>query len=93
MTELLSIQTGRPGIATLRAPDTARQASEKLEATFLAEMLKSAGLGAQAHGFGGGIGEEQFASFQREALAVEMVRRGGVGLADIFYAALKEKSQ
>lgn len=67
-------------------------AAEQLEATFLAEMLKSAGLGAQSHGFSGGIGEDQFASFQREALAEAMVKRGGIGLAEVFFNALKEKA-
>jgi len=92
MTDPLPLQPVTAGTATLRRPDSIREAAEKLEATFLAEMLKSAGLGAQEHGFGGGIGEEQFASFQREALAREMVRRGGIGLAETFYNALKEKT-
>lgn len=91
MTVSLPSPVSPSGTAPLRQPDTLREASEKLEATFLAEMLKSAGLGTQTHGFDGGIGEEQFASFKREALAMEMVRRGGIGLADIFEAALKEK--
>ncbi|WP_371225276.1 rod-binding protein [Roseovarius sp. 2305UL8-3] len=71
--------------------ETVREVAEKLEATFLSEMLKSAGLGAQSHEFGGGVGEDQFASFQRDALASEMVKRGGVGLAEVFYNALVEK--
>jgi len=71
---------------------TAREAAEKLEATFLAEMLKSAGLGDTADGFAGGIGEEQFASFHREALAEKMVQSGGIGLADIFYESMMERA-
>ncbi|WP_454272543.1 rod-binding protein [Roseovarius sp. MBR-154] len=69
---------------------TVRDAAEQLEASFLAEMLKSAGFGAQGHSLGGGIGEEQFASFHRDMLAREMVRAGGIGLADIFAAKLME---
>nr|WP_254892349.1 rod-binding protein [Roseovarius sp. A-2] len=72
---------------------TVRDAAEQLEASFLAEMLKSAGLGAQEHSFGGGIGEEQFASFSRDMLAREMVRAGGIGLADIFAATLMERTR
>jgi Rod binding domain-containing protein len=92
MTDPLPIQptlTTPPGA---KPQLTMRAAAEKLEATFLAEMLKSAGLGAQSHGFGGGIGEDQFASFQREALADAMVARGGIGLAEVFFNALKEKT-
>lgn len=65
-----------------------RQAAEKLEATFLSEMLKSTGFGKQNHGFSGGIGEDQFSSFQRDALAKEMVQRGGIGLAEVFFNAM-----
>ena len=68
-----------------------RVAAEKLEATFLAEMLKAAGLGEARDAFGGGAGEEQFASFLRQAQAEEMVRTGGLGLAESLYQALKEK--
>lgn len=52
-----------------------RDAAQKLEATFLAEMLKSAGLGTPRDSFGGGKGEEQFASFLREAQAEEMAKQ------------------
>jgi Rod binding domain-containing protein len=69
-----------------------REAAEKLEATFLAEMLKSAGLGKTSGEFGGGAGEDQFASFLRMAQAEEMVRAGGIGLAESFYHALKERT-
>lgn len=69
-----------------------RAVAEKLEAGFLAEMLKSAGVGEQDNSFSGSTGEAQFASFQREALAREMVASGGIGLADIFHANLKEKT-
>lgn len=79
--------------APVRTALSARQAAERLEATFLAEMLKSAGLGTPPDRFSGGIGEDQFASFQRQALADAMVRSGGIGLADTFYQALMEKEQ
>ncbi len=75
--------------AKLTAMNSAREAAQKLEATFLAEMLKSAGFG-KSDGFAGGIGEDQFASFQRQALADEMVKSGGLGLADSFYQSIME---
>nr|WP_322868169.1 rod-binding protein [Aquicoccus sp. G2-2]MEA1115027.1 rod-binding protein [Aquicoccus sp. G2-2] len=68
-----------------------RAAAEKLEATFLAEMLKSAGVGQARESFGGGAGEGQFASFLRDAQAEAMVKAGGIGLADKLYQALKER--
>jgi len=68
-----------------------RAAAEQLEAGFLSEMLKAAGLGQAREAFGGGAGEDQFASFLRQAQAEEMVRSGGIGLAESLYQALKER--
>ena len=85
----------RPAAAPVaRAADTAalRSAAEALEAGFLAEMLKAAGVGAPRDGFGGGIGEEQFASFLTEAHAEAIVRTGGIGLAESLFHALKDRS-
>lgn len=93
MTEILPPAAPRPTPPHSRTGPhpTARAAAQKLEATFLAEMLKSAGL-FQSSSFAGGIGEEQFASFQRQALADEMVKSGGLGLADAFYQSMLEAS-
>lgn len=67
----------------------ARDAAQKLEASFLAEMLKSAGFG-RTSSFAGGIGEEQFASFQRQALAEEIAESGGLGVTEIFFQSIME---
>lgn len=67
-------------------------AAIKLEATFLSEMLKSAGLGPMEGAFGGGIGEEQFASMLRDAQAEEMVHAGGIGLAEALFEAMKVRA-
>lgn len=64
-------------------------AAQKLEAGFLAEMLRSGGLGKSPEGFGGGAGEDQFASFLLEAQATQMVRAGGIGLAQSLFEAMK----
>lgn len=75
-------------------PDTIRKlraAAQELEANFLAEMLKSAGVGKTPDSFGGGAGEDQFASFLRLEQAREMASRGGIGLAESIFHALKEK--
>lgn len=66
-----------------------RAAAVQLEATFLAEMLKSAGFGAPRETFGGGAGEDQFGSFLREAQALELAKAGGIGLAEALFEALK----
>ena len=68
-----------------------RDAARQLEASFLAEMLKSTGLGVQIESFGGGAGEEHFGSFLREAQANEMVKSGGIGLAEALFEAMKAK--
>ncbi len=73
------------------SPDAALfEVAQKLETVFLSEMLASAGFGEPRGSFGGGAGESQFASFLREAQAGEMVKRGGIGLAETLFHALKE---
>jgi len=72
--------------------DTAlRKAAQELEASFLSEMLKAAGLGATRGEFDGGSGEDQFSSYLRDAQAREMARAGGIGLAESLYHSLKER--
>ncbi|WP_417273760.1 rod-binding protein [Celeribacter halophilus] len=69
-----------------------RDAADKLEATFLAEMLKSAGFGKTSETFGGGAGEDQFTSFLVQAQAEQMVKAGGIGLSEQIFNALKGDS-
>jgi peptidoglycan hydrolase FlgJ len=76
-----------------RPPETLRETqlhakAQELETTFLSEMLSHAGFGDARSSFGGGIGEDQFASFLRNAQAKGMVERGGIGLAEYFFQAL-----
>ncbi|MDZ7906089.1 MAG: rod-binding protein [Cypionkella sp.] len=63
-----------------------------LEASFLSEMLGHAGLNAAPDGFSGGAGEEQFSSFLRAEQAKAMVAKGGIGLAEQIFHALKERT-
>ena len=67
-------------------------AAQALEAGFLSEMLKAAGVNAAPGAFGGGIGEEQFSSFLRDAQAQDMVRAGGIGLAQSLFEAMKVRA-
>ena len=92
MTDFLPIQPPRTMSAGQRPAPDARAAAEKLEAVFLAEMLKSAGLGEQENSFSGSAGEDQFASFQRDILAEAIVKKGGIGLAEMFFRSLTEKT-
>lgn len=92
MTAIPILPPPRPASAVpdyIKADTELRDAAQKLEATFLAEMLKSAGLGTPRDSFGGGKGEEQFASFLREAQAEEMAKSGGIGLAEALFEAMK----
>lgn len=83
------------GDTTMNAPTTAarlKSAAVELEATFLAEMLKSAGLGKSSQSFGGGAGEDQFASFLVQHQARQLAQAGGVGLSEILITAMMEDS-
>ncbi|MEC7764641.1 MAG: rod-binding protein [Pseudomonadota bacterium] len=81
-----------PQAAQVSRDDKLREAAQEMEANFLAEMLKSAGLGETSETFGGGAGEEQFASFLRLEQAREMVKAGGIGLAETLFEAMKERA-
>ena len=76
-----------------RGPETGRRAvlmekAKALEASFLSEMLSYAGMGASQGPFSGGAGEEQYASFLREAQAKAIVEHGGIGLAENLFKSL-----
>ncbi|KIC20658.1 rod-binding protein [Leisingera sp. ANG-Vp] len=93
MPDLLPIPRQTPSAVTPVRPaasDPLREAAIELEASFLAQMLKSAGLGESREGFGGGAGEEQFTSFLIREQATQIARSGGIGLAESLYHALKE---
>ncbi|MEL7091355.1 MAG: rod-binding protein [Pseudomonadota bacterium] len=67
------------------------KAAQKLEASFLAEMLKAAGYGEARDSFGGGAGEAHFSSFLVDAQAEKMVESGGIGLAEHVFSSLKDR--
>ena len=74
--------TATPTPTHQTCPSPLRAAAENLEAAFLSEMMKSAGLGAMKGGFSGGAGEDQFASLLRQEQARLMVEGGGIGLTE-----------
>lgn len=60
-----------------------RQTAQAFEASFLAQMLKPMFETLSTDGlFGGGQAEETWRGFQVEAMARQIARAGGVGLAD-----------
>lgn len=90
MMQVDPVGSGPGAVALSPRAQALRQAAQELEATFLAEMLKSAGLGRTPDTMGGGAGEDQFASFLVRAQADAMVRAGGIGLAESVFRALME---
>ena len=83
-----------PPAAMVAVPDSQQRlqaAAAQLEATFLAEMLRAAGLGKTPESFGGGAGEDQFATMLVQAQADALVRAGGVGLAQTLVTAMSER--
>lgn len=89
---MIAIDPTPPSPAATRRDEKLMAAAHELEATFLAEMLKSAGLGETPESFGGGAGEDQFASFLRLEQARAMVGAGGIGLAERLFEAMKENA-
>lgn len=67
------------------------EVARKLEANFLAEMFKAAGVGEARQSFGGGAGEDHFSSFLVQEYADATVAAGGIGLAENIYQALVQK--
>lgn len=72
----------------LNKPDRLQSVARAFEAAMLSEMLRSAGAGQAAAHFGGGVGEDQFASFLVHAQAERIADRGGIGLAEMAMRAM-----
>ncbi|MFO7921607.1 hypothetical protein DZD18_05160 [Rhodobacteraceae bacterium W635] len=81
-----SHQTGQ-GLSPSQEAELRRTARD-LEAAFLSEMLRHGGLGAPRESFGGGVGEDQFASLLRSEHARALAENGGIGLAESLFNAL-----
>jgi flagellar protein FlgJ len=84
--------TAQSTTAPINKDEQLKELAIKLEASFLAEMLKNAGFGAAREGFGGGIGEEQFSSFVVQNHARKLAETGGIGLAENIFNSLKGRS-
>lgn len=73
--------------------DALKLAAKSFEASFIAEMLKSTGLGKSRKSFGGGAGEDTFSSFLVNAQANKIADSGGFGLATRIYDSLASGSR
>lgn len=80
---------GRPAANT----SPLREAAKELEATFVFEMLKSAGMGKGREGFGGGAGEDQFSSLLLRHQAQALTDAGGIGLAESIFSSLMRQER
>lgn len=73
-----------PGsVPSTQASPRLEDAAKEFEAAILAELLKAAGAGQSRTEFGGGEGEEQFASLLLDAQARHIAAAGGIGLAEM----------
>lgn len=88
----MEISAATQSFRTDPATTKLRAAAVELEATFLAEMLKAAGLDKARSSFGGGAGEDQFSSFLLQEQARKMALSGGVGLSETLFNAMMEKT-
>lgn len=82
-----TVQPPQHAQPTVRLAAVARE----FEASFLAEMLRAAKFGAPAGNFGGGIGEDQFASFLVDAQAQQLAAGGGLGLSEMILRSLMQQ--
>lgn len=89
--EISGVSVGQKTSPQTKLHAELRAKAVELEANFLAEMLKSAGLGKTRDAFGGGVGEDQFGSFLRQAQADQLASTGGLGLAESIYQSLLKR--
>jgi Rod binding domain-containing protein len=80
--QLLATPATPAGAAELAKRGQIKETAQKFEATFLSSMLQEMFDGVEtAPPFGGGPGEAMFKSFLTEAMAKQMTKAGGVGIA------------
>ncbi len=77
-----------PDIPRPDAADDPVKGAQEFEAFFIAQMLDIMTQNLGAEGFDGGAGEQQWRSFFNDAVAKEIAKQGGVGIADQVLAEL-----
>jgi Rod binding domain-containing protein len=79
----LTQPAGPASAAELAKRGEVKETARKFESQFLSIMLQQMFQGIEpAAPFGGGPGESMFKSFMTEAMANQMARNGGIGIAD-----------
>lgn len=78
----------RTGAPVVDSTGPLHKTAQDFEAAVLAELLRFAGAGQPRSDFGGGVGEDQFASVLLDAQAARMAASGGIGLAEIVLRGL-----
>jgi len=68
-----------------------RRIANEFEASFLTEMLKYTGINKTNDSFGGGPGEEAFASLLTAEYAKIIVNSGGIGLSETIFQSIVRK--
>lgn len=92
----MTFNSTMPGMIAVPRPDPAsaiERSAQEVEAQFLGQFLLAAGAGRPPDGFGGGIGEDQFASLLVNEHARSIAARGGMGLAEIMVRALQSEGE
>jgi Rod binding domain-containing protein len=80
--QLLAGTTTASSAAELATRGQIKETARNFESSFLSSMLQQMFQGVEtAAPFGGGPGEEMFRSILTEAMAKQMAKAGGVGLA------------
>lgn len=80
---LLAQPAGATSAAELAKRGQIKDTAKKFESSFLNIMLQQMFDGTDVEApFGGGPGEQMFKSFMTEAMANQMTKAGGLGIAD-----------
>ena len=86
------VGSSRPSVDQSTLADPLRASAQKLEASFLAEMLKYTGITKMPEGFNGGPGEAAFSDFLLHEYADSISRTRAIGLADQIYRSISERT-
>lgn len=82
--QLLAGQPAQTSAAELAKRGQIKATAEKFEQSFLSVMLQQMFDGVETSApFGGGQGEAMFKSFMTDAMAKEITKHGGIGVADV----------
>jgi Rod binding domain-containing protein len=68
------------------SPERARAVAQQFESVFIGELFEQMSMGLKTDGpFGGGPSEGVYRSFLNNAIAEQVTKSGGIGIADAVY--------